>query len=145
VSNSNRTFRPNFRVVVDVLLIFNVFLFVVYALLQVDFTFLLIAGLIVNSLFILIWFLVISPIVTVQIFQNEITGPSLLFKRKSLTIRSIDHNRLYSTGNPRKSFVKDLWTVDGQRIRLYRKFLGEGKVGTIISIIEKYPFREKTS
>ncbi len=140
---SRHVFKPSLRFLFDWLLLLNSFLFALMATKVVENNSLLAVGTGINLFLILTWVLIIQPLMQVEIKAGGITGPSDLFIRKSFLLRKVDVRRTLEY-NRKKEFwgYRDLWSVDGEHIRLYRRFLGKSAHYQIIKLIKEPPFHE---
>ena len=136
-------FKPSFRFIFDWLLLMNPFLFALVATKVGVIAGLLAAGVGINIFLILTWILIIQPLLSVEIMDGAITGPSKVFVRKSFLLRKIDVRRSLEYHRKKEFWgYRDLWSVDGEYIRLYRRFLGKSAHYQIIKLIKANPFRE---
>jgi len=136
-------FYPSLRFLFDWLLILNSFLFALLASRAFNEQKLIALGFGMDVFFILSWFILLRPLLKIVIENNAVTGPFKLFTRKSILLRKVDLRR--SLEYHRKAEVlgyRDLWSVDGERIRLYRRFLGKTRQYQIIKVIKEHPFHE---
>ncbi len=136
-------YKPSLRFLFDCLLVLNSFLFALAASRALPPDFLLSAGAGFNLFLMLSWFLVVRPLFEIVIENNAITGPFKVFKRQSILLRKVDLRRSLEY-HRRAEFLgyRDLWSVDGERIRLYRRFLGKTRQYNIIKVIKEHPFHE---
>ena len=136
-------FYPSLRFLFDWLLILNSFLFALMASRVAHEDVLVAIGVGADVFFVLAWFFVLSPLLKIVIEDNAVTGPFKLFNRQSILLRKVDLRR--SLEYRRKADIlgyRDLWSVDGERIRLYRRFLGKTRQYQIIKLIKEHPFHE---
>ena len=138
-----QVFKPTLRFLFDVLLLFNSLLFALLAAKAIQAGVLLSIGAGVNLFFILIWILLVRPLLQIEMKDGMISGPSDIFTRKTLPLRKVDVRRSLEYSR-RSEFLgyRDLWSVDGEHIRLYRRFLGKAKHYQIVKLIREHPFRE---
>ncbi|OGW72513.1 MAG: hypothetical protein A2Y02_00450 [Omnitrophica bacterium GWA2_52_12] len=143
MADTQQLFRPRTRVLIDLLLISNSLLFAVLAMQIVPDRLLFSFAAGWNFFLIGIFYGIIRPLLYVEIRDGAVVGPSLLFKRDSILIRKIDVRRSLEFHHKSDFWgYRDLWSVDGRRVRLYRRFLGKRNQYKIIMAIKDHPFRE---
>lgn len=141
-----KIFKPSRRRLFDFLLTLNTLLLVIAAFTRstpfaigVFFT-------VTNTAFISVWYFVLTPIMTITIANNTVSGRDGKMVMQSIPFRKIHFtNTIVSPEGMKRSFFKDIHSIDGRTIRIQRQFLGEGQVNKIIVTIERYPFREGTT
>ena len=141
--SENAVFYPSLRFLFDWLLISNSFLFALLASRVFPEDLMISIGVGVDIFFVLMWFFILRPLLKIVISDNTVMGPFKLFTRKSILLRKVDLRR--SLEYHRKAEIlgyRDLWSVDGERIRLYRRFLGKTRQYQIIKVIKEHPFHE---
>lgn len=139
-------FYPSLRFIFDWLLLLNSFLFALLASRVFNEAVLLSAGVGLNVFFILTWIVLLRPMLKIVIENNAITGPFKLFNRQSILLRKVDLRRsLEYHRNAEFLGYRDLWSVDGEKIRLYRWFLGKTRQYQIIKAIKGHPFHETSA
>ncbi len=146
MADTQQLFRPRTRVLIDLLLISDSLLFAILAtqIVEERLLFSLAAGW--NCFLIGIFYVIVRPLLYVEIRDGAVVGPALLFKRDSILIRKIDVRRSLEFHHKSDFWgYRDLWSVDGRRIRLYRRFLGKRNQYKIITTIKDHPFRESAS
>lgn len=134
---------PTPRFLFDWLLILNSLLLALLASHVFDQDLLVAVGIGTNVFFILTWFMLLRPLLKIVVENNALTGPFKIFTRNSILLRKVDLRR--SLEYHRKAeFLgyRDIWSVDGERIRLYRRFLGKTRQYRIIKLIKDHPFHE---
>ena len=136
-------FYPTLRFLFDWLLILNSFLFALMASRFFHEDLLISIGVAMDIFFLLSWFFFLRPLLKIVIENNAVTGPFKLFTQKSILLRKVDLRRSLEH-HRRAEFLgyRDLWSVDGERIRLYRRFLGKTQQYQIIKLIKEHPFHE---
>jgi hypothetical protein len=103
----------------------------------------LLFGGIASVLFSVFWFAWIRPVYKVVISDGKITGPSPSGRRISFPLRKMDHRKILLRTRKQKLIgYRDLYSLDGMKIRLVHRFLGKAALCDILEIVEKYPFRE---
>jgi len=142
-SPKKKVFYPTLRFLFDWLLILNSFLFALLASRLFSEAKLMALGGGLNTFFILSWFILLRPMFKIVIENNAITGPFKVFKRTSILLRKVDLRRTLEY-HRRAEFLgyRDILSVDGERIRLYRRFLGKTKQYQVIKLIKEHPFHE---
>ncbi len=138
-------FWPRTRVLTDLLLFWAVLLLLIATFKMVPLHWLLAVGIGWAVIFSSIWFLWIRPVFKIVIKEGTIFGPSRTFKRVSFPLRKLDHRKLLRR-TPKQKWIgyRDLYALDGSRIRMWHKLLGKLAGYEIMEIIEKYPFRESS-
>jgi len=136
-------FYPTLRFLFDWLLILNSFIFALMASHVFPDDLLISIAVGMDIFFIASWFILLRPLLKIVIENNAVTGPFKLFTRKSILLRKVDLRRTLEY-HRRAEFLgyRDLWSVDGERIRLYRRFLGKSRQYQIIKLIKDHPFHE---
>jgi len=141
-----KIFYPSLRFLFDWLLILNSFLFALLASRVFHENLLISIGVGMDVFFIAVWFILLRPMLKIVIENNAVTGPFKFFTRKSILLRKVDLRR--SLEYHRKAEIlgyRDIWSVDGDRIRLYRRFLGKTRQYQIVKMIKEHPFHETAS
>ena len=140
-----RKFVPKKRRLIDGFLLINSSLFIYAVFRHASFTLSLLfwPAVILNLGWILFWFFVVTPFTQVQIVDNILIGRTPSLKQVNIPLKEVHQVKTLSPlpGLKRK-FFKDIWSVEGQRMRIHRKFLGESQINAIMLAIEKYPFQE---
>lgn len=140
-----KIFKPRRRRLVDLLLLLNSLGLIFVAFKSVSPAAVAIFCISMTCFTILIWVFVLTPLMTIRIGNNTVTGPNEKFRRESIPFRKIHFtNTIVSREGAKRIFFKDIHSIDGRIIRIHRQFLGESQVNTIIVTIERYPFREGT-
>ncbi len=141
-----RIFKPRRRRLLDLLLLLNAAGLVFFAF--KPFT----AGAVgifcfsMSSFVVLVWVFLLTPLMTIKIANNAVTGRDGKFALQSIPFRKIHFsNTIISPEGTKRIFFKDIHSIDGRIIRIHRQFLGESQVNSIIVTIERYPFREGTT
>ena len=82
----------------------------------------------VNLLIIAVWLLLITPLMTIRIVNNVVTGRDGKLVKQSIPFRKIHFtNTIVSPEGMKRKFFKEIHSVDGETIRIHRLFLGVGK------------------
>lgn len=134
---------PSWRFLFDWLLIVNSLLLALLASHVFRDDLLIAVGVGFDIFFVLSWFVLLRPMLKIVIENNTLTGPFKLLTRKSILLRKVDLRRTLEF-HRKAEFLgyRDLWSVDGERIRLYRRFLGKSRQYQIIKLIKAHPFHE---
>ncbi len=140
-----RVFKARKRVLLDLILILQLIIFVLSHIphtLSAD-TYLLIDGGIVFSL-ILFWFGAVISMTRIEMTEQTIQGPAPNFSKVTLLLRKISLRKTNapSSGWKRQYLYKDIVSGDGQRIRIFRRILGEQQLRKIMTAVECHPFHE---
>jgi hypothetical protein len=136
-------FKPRKEFALDALLVVNIFLLLVYTSQYVSPVILILAGIVSNAVVLLFWWYVVQNVFKVKIQDNTISGPADGFLRTSFLLRKVDHAKLDDRSSWEKFFgIHTVFSFDGTKIRLYSRLIGRGPTNKILSIIEKFPFRE---
>ncbi|MBN1688789.1 MAG: hypothetical protein JW893_06780 [Candidatus Omnitrophica bacterium] len=139
-------FKPRRRVLYDVLFGVNILFLLLYSASILSVLVLIVTVAVINIGLILSWFFVIQNVFKIKISQNVITGPSKSLFPTSFLLRKVDHLRLHERSNFERALgLYNIWSVEGTRILLIRRLIGRSPTSKILSIIEKYPFRESLS
>ncbi len=136
---NKKIFKPVAYLFIDAILIVDILILAAHGVTGISVPILLTASILIDIPIFLIW-LVIAHFLKVEIADNIIKGPSVFWAKQSIPLRKIDHTRI--TSDKRSRMVKDLWSVEGTRVRLYRLFLGRPQICEIMNILQKHPFRE---
>jgi hypothetical protein len=103
----------------------------------------IVLGAFAGSSWVILWFLGIRPFYKIEIVDGKVFGPSPAGRRVSFPLRKIDHRKILLRTRKQKILgYRDIFSIDGSRIRLCHRFLGKPAVCDIMEIVEKYPFRE---
>lgn len=140
---NTRVFKAKTRILFDLLLVTNSVFFVLFAMQIMPFENLKVDAIAVNVAFIFLWYGVASPLTKIRIDQGIIYGRSASFRKVSFPLRRVHHVKTMAPITPfLKWFYKDIWSIDGQRIRLHRRIIGQDQVRKIMVVIQDYPFKE---
>ena len=145
IPEGTQVFKARTRVLLDLLLFGNIAILTASIVYFSWLTFLATAFFFSGSLA-LLWVIVISPLVQVELTPQALTGRGPDFKKNTLLLRRVDIRVTNSTVTSwqRRYLWKDVWSIDEQCVRLYRRILGERQVAKIMTVIERYPFRESS-
>jgi hypothetical protein len=128
---------------VDLLLCLGVIFLFVSMLGVIAISAVLVVGTFAGMVLILFWILWVRPVYKIEIIEGKVYGPSPAFRRVSFPLRKIDHRKiLHRTRKQKIIGYRDIYSMNGSRIRLCHRFLGKPAVCDIMEIVEKYPFRE---
>ena len=139
-----RHYTPSFRLLIDLLLGINVVFFMVYAGKLLPGSVALTLGVVFNAAFLFFWFVILRSRLTISIVKSKISGPSVFFNRQEILLRRVDLRRTLEYH--RKDMMlgyRDLWSIDGEKIRLYRRVLGKEQMKSLMKVVKEYPFRER--
>jgi hypothetical protein len=136
-------FKARIRVLLDLLLFGNI-AFLTASILYFSWLSFLAISFSYSAGFVLFWIFIITPISTVELTPQSITGRGPNFKKVTIPLRKVDIRVTNATlTNWRRRYLwKDIWSIDEKCVRLYRRVLGERSVAKIMTVIERYPFRE---
>jgi hypothetical protein len=136
-------YKPRGRVLVDVLLIFNALLILIYPLRLVSAFLMICFALLVNVATISFWFLIASRFFKIKIDESVIYGPSGFFSKTTIRLRMVDHIRIRERSKLEKWLgIYNIWSFDGNRVMIFRKLLGRSPTNKILTTVENYPLRE---
>ncbi len=143
MTEENKIFRLPVRVLIDGLLILNSSVFVALAANFLTERAALSLAMGCNMFLVGLFFLILRPMLRVEIREGALIGPALFLKRDSILLRKIDVRRSLEF-HRRADFLgyRDLWSIDGRRVRLYRRFLGKTNQYYIVKMIKNHPFRD---
>jgi hypothetical protein len=146
VAAEAKVFTARTRVLFDILLFVNVAIFVA-CLIQFSMLTFFSFSLFISVGFSLVWLIIVRPLSRIEMEPKTITGRNQYFQKITIPLRKIDLSRTNSLSSSfkRKFLCKDIWSVDDECIRLYRRVLGERQVTKIMTVVEKYPFRGSKS
>lgn len=118
------------------MLITDVSLIFLYAITTVNLPAFIAAGVFLNILQVLIWFVWASPVLKVRLTDQDITGPSDKFKKKTIPLAKIDKWRTETlrSATKKKGYV-DIYSFEGEKIRLVRPVLGRGQCYIILESV----------
>lgn len=118
------------------MLITDVALIFLYAITTVNLPAFIATGVILNLLQILIWFIWAAPVLKVRLTDQEITGPSDTFKKKTILLTKVDKWRTETlrSSTKKKGYV-DIYSFEGEKIRLVRPVLGRGQCYIILESV----------
>ena len=140
------TFIPRTKILFDWVLHFVVFLILLSVFNLMPAAVLFTGGVFVALCFVWGWFFWVRPVFMVTIVNGTITGPSPQFTRQSFPLRKLDHSKILLRTRKQKIVgFRDLYSIDGIKIRLCHCFLGKLAVYEIMEIVEKYPFRQSAA
>lgn len=146
IPEKEKIFRPRRRRLLDLLLLANCLVMILFAFHPIHAFSLGILCLSMSSLLVLLWFFIITPLMTIKIVSNTISGRDGKGMMQTIPFRKIHFtNTIVSPEGMKRIFFKDIHSLDGKIIRIHRQFLGEGQVNKIIVTIERYPFRDGTT
>lgn len=132
----NRTFYIRKRFLFDVILITDVALIFIYAITTVNLPAFIAAGFFLNFIQVLIWVFWARFVFRVQLTNQDITGPSESFKKKVIPLIKIDKWRTETlrSATKKRGYV-DIYSFEGEKIRLIRPFLGRGQCYIILESV----------
>jgi len=140
---SRKVFRPLKGFIWNLLLLLNGGLLVFYVL---DFLILevtVILMFLTNAILIPTWFLWVRKFFTVEIRSGKVYGPAPGWARTSVLMREVDFDKTEERGRATAWLgYHDVWSLRGNRVRLYSWVLSHRQTHKIIDVLEKYPFRE---
>ncbi len=130
---SNKTFYVRKRFLFDVILVTDVALVFLYAVTTVNLPAFMMAGVILNMLQILIWVFWASSALKIQLTDQDISGPSENLKKKTIPLAKVDKWRTETlrSSTKKKGYV-DIYSFEGDKIRLIRPVLGRGQCYIIL-------------
>lgn len=146
VPEGTQVFQARTRVLLDLMLMGNLAILAASILYFSWVSFLLMAFCF-SAGFGLLWSAVIVPISRVELTQQSLTGRGPDFKKNTILLRKVDIRVTNSSVSSwqRRYLWKDVWSIDENCVRLYRRVLGERQVAKIMTVIERYPFRESSA
>ena len=133
---ANKTFYIRKRFLFDVILITDVALVFLYAVTTVNLPAFIMVGLILNVTQILIWVFWASSVLKVQLTDQDISGPSEKFQKKTIPLAKVDKWRTESlrSATKKKGYI-DIYSFEGEKVRLIRPVLGRGQCYIILETV----------
>lgn len=118
------------------MLITDVAIVFLYAITTVNLPAFIAAGVILNFLQILIWFFWAAPVLKVRLTDQEISGPSDKFQKKTILLTKVDKWRTETlrASTKKKGYV-DIYSFEGEKIRLVRPVFGRGQCYIILESV----------
>ena len=134
---ANKTFYIRKRFLIDVILITDVALIFLYAITTVNLPAFLAAGIILNVIQIIIWIFWASSVLKIQLTDENISGPSEKFEKKTIPLAKIDKWRTENLRpkTKKKGYVDIYSFEEGEKIRLIRPVLGRGQCYYILESV----------
>ncbi len=139
----HKSFVAKKRRLLDLLLYLNCIFFVVWVTeaLKPPVLLLLVLGL--NGALITVWFAVLRPLTRIDIIQGTLCGRSEKGRKVSFPLRKVYLSKtLRRQSRFSRWCYKDIWSLEKQRIRFYRRALGQYQLRILMVMIQNYPFRE---
>lgn len=132
----SRTFNVRKRFLIDIILITDVALIFLYALTTANLPAFIAAGVALNFLQALIWFVWVAPVLKVQLNEQEISGPSQDLKKTVIPLAKVDKWRTETlrASTKKKGYV-DIYSFEGSKVRLIRPVLGRGQCYIILESV----------
>ncbi len=140
-----KKFRARRRVLMDILLILDIAIFLLFTIKIIPIGTLLPILLIIDTFVFLSWHFLAVPLTRVEVTVDSLIGPSQWFLRTTIPLGQVDlskTNRPKSKSDFTNKLFKDVWAKDGRCIRLHRRILGQHKIRQIMALVERYPVRE---
>ena len=140
-----KVFQARKRVLFDLVLILQVIIVIlshVTHLLTPQAYLLIDAGIV--GFLVLFWFGAVVPLTRIEMTDQSIKGPGPNFFRGTLLLRkvSLRATNTKSLGWRRHYLYKDVVSGEGQKIRIFRRILGEQQLRKIMTAVECYPDHE---
>lgn len=132
----SKTFNVRKRFLIDIVLITDVTLILLYALTTSNLHVFISAALTLNLLQVLIWLFWVSPTMKIYLDEQALTGPSQNLKKTTIPLDKIDKWRTESLrGATKKKGYVDIYSFEGSRVRLIRPVLGRGQCYIILESV----------